>query len=811
MIKPEVTLRTILHPRPAVKAVALYIAGVLVGWYVAVPALLLFAGVLVLGVAAFLLTKSSKEFWRSPNSLILLLSIVCAGAFKITLDKRVFLPSHVVHFVDSRDTVVVLGTVVSQPTSSGDRVRFLFRSERICRRDMVFSTEGDVVVFLSSRAFEHQTMPWIAYGDRLLLLGRLQSPSTARNPGDFDYRRYLEVNDVYATMYISNHEGIQRESEGGGSWLERSLVIPLRQRFVALVDNTVGGDEGHFLKGLIIGDRSEISTEVKTSFVNAGVMHVLAVSGLNVGIVAAIFFVVLGLFRLPHLWKVIGTVVGLAWYAALTGLEPPVVRATIMGIVVLGGSLLERRVDPSNSIAVAAAIILLADAKELFHPGFQLSFVAVFALIGIYPKWTLIMSMLPQALKENVFVKGLLSLLAMSMAAQLGTLPFNVLYFGKVSIVALAANLVVIPLVGIVVPLGFLMLVCSLISPWLASVYAEVTQLILTCMIQLVNWAGSLRWSAVEISSLSIPAILCFYGILISAVHWQHRVVRRFAFFLVSLSLTAAVWTSDASGLRNRVLRIVVLDVGQGDTIFLEFPDGKVMLIDAGPKTISWNAGERMIVPFLKKRGVRSIDVVLITHPHTDHLGGLEAILDVYPAGRVAEFAQPDESDVYERFRTIVESKRIPVQRVQAGDTLGGFRGTRLYVLYPRHGLDTRNPNDVSVVLKLVYGRTSFLFTGDVEKAGEREMQENFATFLDADVLKVGHHGSGTSSSLPFLREVTPQMAIISVGRFNKFNHPSNDVLDRLRELDVEVLRTDEEGAVVLESDGNRVSRVDWR
>lgn len=811
MIKPEVTLRTLLHPRPALKIAFFYTPGILIGWYVSLPAPVVFASILSLGAAAAVVSRISSEIWKSFLPLFLLFAFACAGAFKITFDKHMFFPSHLVHFTDGRDSVVVRGNVVSQPAHTGGRIRFLLEAEQIYRRDTVYSTAGDVLVFLGSQTAESETRHETTYGDRLMLAGRLQRPSTARNPGDFDYRRYLEVNNIYATMYISKDVGMQWVGTGRGNWVQQSVVIPVRQRFAALVENAIGGDEAEFLKGLIIGDRSGISTEIKSSFVNAGVMHVLAVSGLHVGIVAGIFFVVLGTLRLPHLWKVIGTIIGLVWYAALTGFAPPVVRATTMASVVLLGSLLERRVDSYNSLAIAALLILFIDAKQLFHPGFQLSFVAVFALIYIYPKWNLLMSMLRQALRENVFVKGLLSLLAMSMAAQLGTLPFNILYFGKVSIVALAANLVVIPLVGIVVPLGFLMLVCNSISPWLASVYAEVTQLILTCMIQLVNWAGSMRWSAVEISSLSIPAILCFYGILISAVHWQYRFVRRFAFFLVSLSLTAAIWTSDVSGLRDRVLRIVVLDVGQGDTIFLEFPDGKVMLIDAGPKTMSSNAGERMIVPFLKKRGVRSIDVVLITHPHTDHLGGLEAVLDEFPAGRIVGFTQEFESGVYERFRTIVESKRIPVQRVQAGDTLGGFRGTRLYVLYPRHGLDTRNPNDVSVVLKLVYGRTSFLFTGDVEKAGEREMQENFATFLDADVLKVGHHGSSTSSSLPFLREVAPQMAIISVGRFNKFNHPSNDVLDRLRELDVEVLRTDEEGAVVFESDGNRVSRVDWR
>ncbi|MEE9224740.1 MAG: DNA internalization-related competence protein ComEC/Rec2 [Bacteroidota bacterium] len=814
----EVTLRTLLHPRPALKVALSYVVGVLVGWYVSLPALLVFASILFLGVAAIVVSRSSSQFWKCFLPLFLLIGVTCAGAFKITLDKRVFPASHVVHFVNDRDSVVVRGSVVSQPTSPGGRVRFLLRAERIYRRGSVFSTDGDVLVFLSSRAVESDTMREISYGDRLILVGRLQSPSTARNPGDFDYRRYLEVNNIYATMYISKGEGIQRESAGRGGWLQRSVVVPPRRRFELLVDNAIGGDEAEFLKGLIIGDRSGISTEIKSSFVNAGVMHVLAVSGLHVGIVAGIFFVVLGLLRLPHLWKVIGTIIGLAWYAALTGLAPPVVRASIMATVVLIGSLLERRVDSYNSLAVAALAILLVDAKQLFHPGFQLSFAAVFALIYTYPKWIRLNSMLPPALKENVFVKGLLSLLVLSMAAQLGTLPFNVLYFGKISLVALAANLVVIPLVGILVPLGFLTLICSLISPWLAGIYAEVAQLILAGMIKLVNLVGNLRWSAVEIPPLGAASMVCFYGIFLSAVHWNHRFVRRVAVFVVSLSLTALIWTTDVGVLNPRVLRITVLDVGQGDTIFLEFPDGKTMLIDAGPRTMHSNAGERMIIPFLRKRGISSIDVVLITHPHSDHIGGLEPVLQEFSVRRVVDTGHEVGSNVYKRFMAFVEAENIPLQRVQAGDTLGGFKGIRLYVLHPRvdrghpaNGLQVKNLNDVSVVLKLVYGETSFLFTGDVERNGERELQQNFGTFLDADALKIGHHGSSTSSSLPFLQEVTPRIGIISVGKFNKFSHPSEEVLARLHELQIEVHRTDEQGAVVLESDAKRISIVDWR
>ncbi len=815
---PQVTLHTLLYSRPALKVALAYIVGVLAGWHVSLPVPSLFAGIPFFGLAAIVMSRSSNEYSKCALPLCLLLSVTCAGALKITLDNRLFLPTHVVHLVDGRDSVVVRGTVVTQPTNPGDRLRFVLRPDRMFRRDTVFFTEGDVLVVLQARGIKAETLPEISYGDRLVLAGRLQSPSTARNPGDFDYRRYLEVNNIYATMYISGFNGLHRESGGSGNWLVHSLVIPLRQRFVSLVDREIGGDEAQFLKGLIVGDRSGISTEIKSSFVNAGVMHVLAVSGLHVGIVAGIFFVMLGFLRLPRTFKVVGTIIGLLWYAALTGFAPPVIRASIMTTVFLVGSLLERRVDSYNSLAVAAVTVLLVDAKQLFHPGFQLSFVAVFALIYIYPRWIRINSLLPPSLKENAFVKGALSLLVLSGAAQLGTLPFNVIYFGKISLVALAANLIVVPMVGIVVPLGFLMLICSLIAPWLAAFYAEVVHLLLTLMLNAVGLAGNLRWSAVEVPSLGLAAVVCYYGCLFPAVHWNHRLARRAAVLIVSLTLTSVIWTIDVGALKSRMLRITFLDVGQGDAIFLEFSDGKTMMIDGGPSTKTSNAGERMIVPFLRRQGISSIDRALITHPHNDHMAGLEAVLEEYPVRRVDDSGQKATSNVYRRLMELLRAKDIPLQRVQAGDTLGGYEKVRLYVLHPRiesvHSTNrrrVRNLNDGSVVIKLVYGETSFLFTGDVEKGGERELLSDFGAFLDADVLKIGHHGSSTSSSLSFLQKVTPRFGVISVGKFNKFSHPSREVLARFEELQVEVYRTDEHGAVVLESDGRNISVVDWR
>ncbi|HEY4643984.1 MAG TPA: DNA internalization-related competence protein ComEC/Rec2, partial [Bacteroidota bacterium] len=572
-----------------------------------------------------------------------------------------------------------------------------------------------------------------------------------------------------------------------------------------------------FFKGLVIGDRQGISTEWKEAFVDAGVMHILAVSGLNVGLVAGMFFAFAGLVRLPRFWRVAATVVGLVFYAALTGFAPPVVRATIMAVVVLLGSLLERRVDPYHSLAVAALIMLFVDARQLFDPGFQLSFAAAFSIVYPYPMWAEVCSRLPRVLTKNVFIRGGMNLIVLSFAAQLGTLPFILLYFGKVSVVALVVNPVVIPLTTLAIPLGFLMLLSNLFSPSLAALYGEAARLLLSLTMSAVSIAAHFRWSSVTLPALGTNAVFCYYGLLLSAIRWNFRLARRTAVFVSLATLTIFIWTADVSAVGSRTMSVTVLDVSQGDAICVEFPFGQTMLIDAGPRSQHSDAGKERIVPFLERRGIQFIDAVILTHPHSDHLGGLATILSSVRVGRVIYSGKHTESDAFERFVAAAWSYGVPLQTVEAGDTLGGFTMARCYVLHPVFDCDDgtfrragSSLNDGSVVLKLLYGKTSFLFAGDVERDGERQLLGRYGNFLDSDVLKVAHHGSESSSTQSFLGIVSPHTAIVSVGRFNLFGHPSQDVLSRLREHHCQVHRTDLEGAVVVRSDGERALVADW-
>ncbi|MBI3788488.1 MAG: MBL fold metallo-hydrolase [Ignavibacteriales bacterium] len=254
------------------------------------------------------------------------------------------------------------------------------------------------------------------------------------------------------------------------------------------------------------------------------------------------------------------------------------------------------------------------------------------------------------------------------------------------------------------------------------------------------------------------------------------------------------------------------LDVGQGDALLLELPNGKNILIDAGAKSDTYDAGEKIVVPFLKRKGITALDAVFITHAHSDHLGGVISLLQHISVNRIIEAQASNGGEQYKQIKDAAQELHVPVQEITAGMALNFDPNVRLYALHPRLPADsTTHLNNASIVLKVVYGGTSFLLAGDAESESERKMIERYAPLLSSNVLKVAHHGSITSSSERFIEKVKPVFAAISVGRYNKFRHPSHVVIENLKAHHVTVQRTDHAGAIIMRSDGKTVERVQWR
>ena len=792
--------------RPAVIVVVAFIAGILLSYVFSLP---LYA----LPVLLVVFLISSVVFYRKSIFGFLILSLFfILGFSKHTIENNFSRNPSVALFAEPSRNVLAWGAIVDRPRIREDRARFILRVDSLFDGTKKFHTTSDLLVTVTPDARYDRGLLLVDYGEYILVHGFMNLPAGRRNPYEPDFNRYLELHNIDALLYVRGHYNIEIQGYGSTNRFLTRFILPVRTYISGAIDRNLSGERAHFLRGLLLGDRSRISDDVRETFIIAGVIHVLAVSGLHVGIMTVIFFSIFGFVRVPRRARILLTIAGLIIFMFVTGAAPSVVRATIMASIVLFGFILERKSDIYNSIAVAALILLFHDTRELFNPSFQLSFAAVLSIVYLYPRfWNGVKRKFP-SLEEKWLARYFIQLFLVSCAAQIGTLPFTAFYFERISIASFGANLFVIPGIFFVVSFGFASVILGLFSSFPEQIYGYVTDYLLSAILWSIERVSQLSFASVEVYQFGILDGLLFYSIIAVLVHiTRPRLFRRsFLVCLAVLNIYVIEYIVSFDPEENRPhLSVTMLDVGQGDAIFIEFPDGKTMLYDAGPRTMTYDAGERIIVPFLKRHGVRYIDAAVISHAHGDHYGGLEAVLREIDVGTIYETKQPASGGWYRDLYRKVEAKEIQVRYLRAGDVIDGFDNVRIYVLHPAPGFIQKaggerhlNMNNASIVLMIVYGDTRILFTGDAERDAENGMIRRYDDFLRAEILKAGHHGSNTSSTGEFVDTVSPETALISLGRINRFNHPGDEVIRRFEENDIVIYRTDLHGAVIVRSSG---------
>lgn len=810
-----------LHSFPALTIATLFSFGILIGKKIDLPTAFLFAIATTCVVVAiiYLVRTRTRKDDSIALSICLLVLILSVGAFKISVDSD----SSSSSTIRTTGLVEVTGRVIEPPTRFNARTRFTLKALVISDSGEARSIETNTLVTVTRRKRDSVEVVF-PYGSIVRLKGQIGRPSAERNPGEFDARKYYEAQGVSFVMRVKGYENIavidSNSIDNAYTWLMKRVVVPVRSYMLALIDQTVGGEEGELLKGIYIGERGGIPFATRTAFANSGISHILAVSGSNVIVVLLFCSILFNLLRMPRSLSIVLTLAAILFYMLLTGSQPPIVRATVMAFVFQLGKLLGEKSNGLNSLGVSALLILGYDARQFFDVGFQLSFAAVLSLVYLYP---IAVSWLPSFRRGSWWRKLIdysAKLVVATFVATVGTLPMIAVYFGRVSIVGLLTNVLVVPLVGASVVLGFISSLTGWASLFVADAFAATNQWLLTGCLWIAELSGGLSWAYVETLQFKSIHSLPFYALLGFAFHIQlKRVAVKFLLlFLASLNLLLIVPDSAFEKSSKGMLRVSFIDVGQGDAALVEFPTGKTMLIDAGPKSAEYDAGERIVTPFLLRRGIAKLDYVVASHPHADHIGGLPYVFPRFDVGELIESGQPARDPIYLDYMQAARDGNCRQTRARAGLQPIVIDGARWYFIYPTETIidaDTthadQNLNNTSVVVKLTYGETSILFAGDTERDAEEEMVKMFGSVLRSSILKVGHHGSNTSSSQEFLDAVNPTYAIVSVGLNNKFNHPSEDVLQRLALMGVETLRTDEEGAIIFESDGKIFQRVIWR
>ena len=648
----------------------------------------------------------------------------------------------------------------------------------------------------------------IRVGNKFRAEGTFHKARGIRNPDDFDYYQYLQRKGVAALLTLYNSDDFKiidtkRNILADAIFQARkSIDFQLRKYYPDYAYPLV--------RGVFLGDKKLIDDDLRDNFINAGVIHVLAVSGLHVGYIILIIFLIFNRVNIKLKYGLVFA--GLACYLALTGFQPSVFRAVIMAAVILLGNLTNRNSNAVNSLFLAGLILLLINPVTLFAPGFQLSFSAVLSILIFYPKFQEGIEKLPI---NSKLIKNLLLFISVTLAAQIGTLPFTLMYFHKLSIISLAANLVVIPLIGVILAVTIITVIVSLISGWIAVIFAAANDSFILLLYWIVNRLGGASYSFLKINSFSLYDAVLFYLLLIAFVKSIKKFEHRIAKFAVLLLFCGIFFV--LSGFDNHEflpgnqLSVYTIDVGEGDAALIQFPDNETALIDAGNASVYFDNGKSTIMPLLDYLSIDKIDYAFISHVNIDHYGGFLALIN---AGKIKNIYKPKidsaiANDI--KLEGYIRKHAIPI-KYYGLDTLM-FGESRVYVLTDtlEKGYNSFNTNNKSGLLKIVYGNTSFLFTGDMEKKAESIYGNSYADFLQSNVLKVAHHGSKTSTSDEFLDLVKPEYAVISDGVGNRYHHPSPEVIRRLDEHKIKIFRTDLLGGILIVSDGKKVKMIDWQ
>lgn len=731
-----------------------------------------------------------------------------------TFNEQLRSRSHISHLLNT-DSLTIFCKVIDEPKISQGKMKLLVEVLSVCNENDSLGTTGKAYLTILPDKRRKEQPDDIQYGSFLKFHSVLQSPPDERNPGEFSYREYLELNNIYALVSVFGYHNVMQIGIPQPNPFFEYLVFPARKFIAHTITTVMKGNEANFLIGLLLGDRTDLSEEIKTAFMNTGTIHVLAVSGSHVILVVAVLYFVFGIFRIPYKVKIIVTIAALIFYTYLTGATPSVVRAAIMSIIVLLGKYFEQRTDGYNVLGLSAVLIFLFDPKQLFDVGFQLSFSAVFSLIYFYPKLKLLIEKIPESLEEFKIISWLLKAFAVSVAAQVGTIPFTAYYFGKISLISFIANLVVVPLVELIVTIGLAGAFLGIISMWFASCFSEVNNLIAIFTLKLVTLTNQIPYATVNTATFGWRETILYAIVVLWLFNLRNSVMQKRLVFAAMIAANIFLWNSFVHEDKH-VLRVTFLDVGQGDASVIQFPSGEVLVVDAGPLSASFNAGEKTVAPFLMKNGITTVDALLTTHPHADHMGGIPYLVQHFLVRRIIDPNQHTDSKLFFMYDSLV--KNISRISANAGMQLMSLANVRLYCLHPTQQFldgDSANGytdlNESSIVFKLQYGRTAFLFTGDAEIPAEDHIVAIYQDFLKSDIVKAGHHGSITSSSENFIDAIKPKEVVVSVGKFNKFRHPSKTVLQRYEERKVRIRRTDEEGAIVYETDGITLTKVLWK
>jgi competence protein ComEC len=746
------------------------------------------------------------------------------------------------------------GRIVSEVRVDGDRARWVMQSDTVFmpfngslqRRVNMEGEKVQVVLKLRTKHQWEAVQQW-QRGSLIRLKGDWERPRKAGNPGALDYEIYLHRQHIHWIVNVDGADSITfapLNYAGESSLVDKTGLALMQQfdHFRGYLNRQVEAifpifSQG-FMKGILLGTRDDLETDRLESFSLLGLTHVLAISGMHVGLVVGGWIWLCRRLGLTHETTLRLTWLVIPFYIVVTGAEPSAIRAGIMAMIGITALLMKQWKNGLSILGFTGCIMLLWNPYYLFNIGFQLSFLITAGIIWGVSK---INRKIPV---HNEWIRSAISI---TLTAQCFSFPMTVYYFNQFSLLSFAANLFLVPVMTLIIlPVGYAALFLGMIHPGFGYLLGKMVNTTLWSVYWIVDrlsgwaymhqiWATPPKWWMVVYFALFL-SLISFWEKGDNRIHplvkrkWQGNIItrklgkRRWVAPVLLLLMIVHLAYGYAYPGKREAFQATFIDVGQGDSLLIETPKGTRILVDGGgtldfserleewqKRKKTFEVGKQVLVPYLKRNGIRHLDYVFATHGDIDHIGGLRAVLsELYVTQLVWGTDSIIGPEVTELFQ-IAQDNEVKVVQAVRGQRWKIEEGIDLLVLHPTHesGKNMEGNNQSLVLLMNIYGKTMML-TGDIEVAAEHRildaLEENQFR-PNIDIMKVAHHGSRTSTTQRWMNYFKPKVAVISVGHDNRFGHPTAEVIERLEAAQTQIYRTDVHGAVTVTMD--RMGRVE--
>lgn len=671
------------------------------------------------------------------------------------------------------------GVIYNTPLINGDRLSFQVEDQN---KNIV------QLSYKMKSASEKKQMRQLHAGVSCIFDGERKEPQIARNFHGFNYRDYLYKQNIHFILEATYISECRKTSLSLVQW-----ILLLRQQAILGVTEMFPEQSGAFMNALLFGDRQQMTFEVEEQYQQFGLVHLLAISGSHIVLLMVIVYFILLRSGVTREIATVCLIFFIPIYMILAGASPSVIRASITGVLMLIAFMCSIRLSSLDALSITAICMLIFDPYLVFNIGFQFSFVGSFALLLSAP---LLLESGNGVIRNSIYI---------SLISQLVSTPILLYHFGYYSPYSIFLNILYVPFLSLIVlPCSIIILICLPIIPFLAKSFANVLSIGLNLSNDFLSYCESLPFTRLNFGQTPILLVALYCVSIISVLMvWERRISKGMVFIFAGIFLFISTGHYVYPYFRESG-SVTFLDVGQGDVILIRLPyDQEIYLIDTGGtirlnkeewqrKKHEFSVGNDILIPYLQKEGIKKIDKLIVTHGDADHIGAAQELLSNITVKEVVFGRKEQEAILEKAVKKQALEKEVKISEVGEGESWR-VNEAEFFVLAPTG--KERSENNASIVLWAKLGGITWLFTGDLEEEGEKGLVATYPD-LRADVLKVAHHGSNTSSITPFLSAVQPNIAIISVGERNRYGHPHKEVIERFEKMGIEIWRTDKQGAI---------------